>query len=430
MIIFVLVMTWGRLSADRLHVDGETMGTRFSVTIDAPRVSDTRSGILAEITAKLSEINAQMSTWDTESEISGFNRSDSTDWFPVSPEFASVVYEAKRIHELSGGAFDPTVSPLIDLWGFGRPEGTGVPDQVEIDEALRAVGMQHVEVRIKPAALRKCNTEVQLNLSAIAKGYAVDAIAEMLSQSGRPSFIVDIGGETRAGIAKASGDPWRIGVESPNSGLSRNDHLTRIVPVTQSSIATSGDYRNFFEADGTRYSHTINPVTGRPVVNPPASVTVIHDSCMTADALATAMMVLGLERGITLAEKEDCSVLFQTAGADGSVIQNGIGTFATATTDSDTVVDSKDVSESWVVFVAAGALFFVAVGGMGVGVLISNRQIRGSCGGLASMSGSDDVSNCELCSIPRDHCVSEQLRQHPQTSGHTDSQPSESSVES
>lgn len=421
MIVFVIILT-GRSSlyADRLRVDGETMGTGFFVTIDTPQDGETRSGVLAEITAKLSEINLQMSTWDSESEISEFNRFQSIDWFPVSSEFASVVYEAKRIHELTGGAFDPTVSPLIDLWGFGTPDRSGVPDQAEIDDALRTVGMQHIEVRLQPAALRKLRTDVQLNLSAIAKGYAVDAIAEMLSRSGRPSFIVDIGGETRAGTVKASGEAWRIGVESPGSGFSRNVSPTRIVPVTMTSIATSGDYRNFFDVNGTRYSHTINPMTGCPVVDPPASVSVIHDSCMTADALATAMMVLGVQRGIALANKEGYSVLFQTVGSHGSVIQQGTGILATTNTDSVLSADEENASDLWVVFVAAGVLFCVAVGGMGIGVLISNRQIRGSCGGLSSIPGNDGVSNCELCSIPRDQCANEQLRQQQQAFGQSE----------
>ena len=310
----LMLLSCSSLSASvRLQVNGETMGTYFSVTIDSPSTSDTEASVRAEIVVRLNEINAQMSTWDSQSEISGFNRSDSTSWFPVSAEFAAVVQEAKRIHEISEGAFDPTVSPLIDLWGFGKPDRLGVPVQAAIENALKTVGMHKIDVRNRPPALRKSLPEVQLNLSAIAKGYAVDAIARLLIRSGRPSFIVDIGGETRAGIAKASGDPWRIGVESPKSGLGRNEQPAQVIPVTESSIATSGDYRNFYEADGATYSHTINPSTGRPLENPPASVSVIHNFCMTADALATAMMVLGRERGIQIAEQQGYSVLFQTA---------------------------------------------------------------------------------------------------------------------
>jgi thiamine biosynthesis lipoprotein len=390
-------------AAERLQVTGETMGTYYAITIDAPSETDTEAGVQAEIVERLAEINAQMSTWDSESEISRFNQSEATDWFPVSAEFAAVVTEAKRIHELTDGAFDPTVSPLIDLWGFGKPDRSGSPGTAEIEKALQSVGMQHIDVQETPTALRKSQAAVQLNLSAIAKGYAVDALAKMLTKSGRPSFIVDIGGETRAGVAKANGDPWRIGVESPKAGLKRGEQPSQIVPITESSIATSGDYRNVLEVDGVIYSHTIDPVTGHPLKNPPASVSVNHDSCMTADALATALMVLGAEKGILLAQKERLAVLFQLLNSNGELSQTGTGLFEQN--------QKKKSSESWVVFVAAGVLFLVAVGGMAIGVLVSNRQIKGSCGGLASMPGSEGKSICELCTTPREECMNDELRQ-------------------
>ena len=386
-------------AADRITVAGETMGTYYRVTIDSPADADSESALRHNVQLRLAEINSQMSTWDNNSEISKFNRSDKPDWFPVSLEFARVVQEACRIHELSDDAFDPTVSPLIDLWGFGKPDHSGLPSQEQLDAALQSTGMQHIEVRLQPPALRKRLPTVQLNLSAIAKGYAVDALAELLARTERPSFIVDIGGETRAGIAKASGAPWKVGVESPNTGLSQQSPLTRIVPLVESSIATSGDYRNFFEHQGVRYSHTIDPTTGRPVTDPPASVSVIHASCMTADALATAMMVLRPERGIRLANKQGLEVLFQTVDADGNLQQSGTGRFR-----------QQASSETWVLFVAAAVLFLVAVGGMAIGVLISNRQIKGSCGGLAAMPGGTGDSVCDLCSVPRKECVNEELR--------------------
>ena len=401
--LWIAVLCSQLQAAERLQVTGETMGTYFAVTVDSPPETDTEAGVLAEIVERLAEINAQMSTWDSESEISLFNQSEATDWFPVSAEFAAVVREAKRIHELTDGAFDPTVSPLIDLWGFGKPDRSGIPGKVAIDKALGSVGMQHIDVQETPPALRKSQAEVQLNLSAIAKGCAVDALAKMLTESGRPSFIVDIGGETRAGVAKANGDPWRVGVESPKAGLKHGERPSQIVPITESSIATSGDYRNVIEVDGVIYSHTIDPVTGHPLKSPPASVSVNHESCMTADALATAFMVLGSEKGILLAKKEGLAVLFQWISSDGELTQTGTGLFEQN--------QKKKSSESWVVFVAAGVLFLVAVGGMAIGVLVSNRQIKGSCGGLASMPGSEGKSICELCTTPREECMNDELRQ-------------------
>jgi thiamine biosynthesis lipoprotein len=402
-------------AADRLQIIGETMGTKYAVTIDSPGKTETESALRQVLEARLSDINSQMSTWDDDSEISKFNRSESTAWISVSEEFATVVQEAARIHELTDGAFDPTVSPLIDLWGFGKPGRTEMPSQSAIDQALKSIGMNRIEVRLSPPALRKSVPSVQLNLSAIAKGYAVDALADLLTTTGRPSFVIDIGGETRAGLKKASGDAWKIGVESPEIGHGQNVAPQRIMAVTQMSIATSGDYRNAYVVDGVRYSHTIDPATGHPVRLPPASVSVMADSCMTADALATAMMVLGCERGTALAQQLEISVMFQTQQPDGTIVEDATGVFASGVSPAESVPPATE-SDSRVVFLAAAVLFLLAVGGMAIGVLVSRREIKGSCGGLASMPGNEGNSICELCTIPRDECVNEELRQQMRSS--------------
>jgi len=405
-------------AADRLQVVGATMGTRYAVTIDTPSATITEDALREQLEERLVEINALMSTWDDASEISRFNRNESIDWIDVSAELLTVVAEAKRIHGLTDGGFDPTVSPLIDLWGFGKPGRLTIPNDDVLQEVRASIGLDKVEIRTEPPALRKQVPRVQLNLSAIAKGYAVDQLAELLEQIGEPSFVVDIGGETRAGAAKASGEPWRIGVESPDAGLTRGKAPSRITELTFAAIATSGDYRNRYVVDGRSYSHTIDPGTGRPVLEPPASVSVRSDSCMTADAVATGMMVLGRERGLTLAHAQGWSVLFQTLNDDGTIVESGTGTFGTESLElsaDETHLDSSPKSElqsdEWVVFALAGVVFLVAVGGMAVGIILSNREIKGSCGGLASMPGNDGKSICELCTIPRDECVNEELRQ-------------------
>ncbi len=420
LILAVLILSCSNSTqaADRLQIIGETMGTYYAVTIDSPGEGDSESELRKTLEARLSEINAQMSTWDDASEISKFNHSASTDWIVVSEEFAKVMHEAGRIHKLTDGAFDPTVSPLIDLWGFGKPERRGVPDQPVIDRALKSIGMDRIQVRLSPPALRKSVAAVQLNLSAIAKGYAVDALAELLTTTGRPSFVVDIGGETRAGAPKASGDAWKIGVESPDSGPGQNEPPRRILAVTETSIATSGDYRNAYVVDGVRYSHTIDPATGRPVKFPPASVSVMAESCMTADALATAMMVLGPQRGTALAEQMEVSVMFQIQRPDGTIAEESTGQFVRDVAVKEDVGSSSEF-DSRIVFVAAAVLFLLAVGGMAIGVIVSRREIKGSCGGLASMPGSDGKSICELCTIPRDECINEELRQQMNTSPHS-----------
>ncbi|MEZ6061178.1 MAG: FAD:protein FMN transferase [Planctomycetaceae bacterium] len=209
---------------------------------------------------------------------------------------------------------------------------------------------------------------------------------------------------------------WRIGIESPLQQnpfappSARQEPLSRVLELTNSSVATSGDYRNFYEIDGVRYSHTIDPVTGRPVPHPPASVSVIHKSCMTADAWATAMMVLGREKGIAVAKANGLSVLFQELVGNGQVRETAAGDFE----GSETKVKS---SSDWISFVAAAVLFLLAIGGMSIGVLVKNRELKGSCGGLAAMPGSDGRSMCELCSTPREDCVNDELRRQMQSAG-------------
>lgn len=418
------------VAVEPLKLNGSTMGTYYSVIIDSPGETDADGQSLqARLESRLAEVNRQMSTWDPESEISRFNRSSSTDWFEISPEFAFVAQEAKQIFEATEGAFDPTVAPLIELWGFGVERNRTLPDDKAIDLAKQSVGMQHLVVRLDPPALRKSVPKLQLNLSAIAKGYAVDALAELLTDAGHESFVVDIGGENRAGMAKASGEPWKLGVESPTGDL------RRIMKLTKSSIATSGDYRNFFRVDGVVYSHAIDPISGRPVRNPPASVSVIHPSCMTADAWATGMMILGVEKGMQIARDKKLSVMFQEVTEDGTVRESSTGLFApeevssdrsetdqvttggvSAGSDSGLQTDQAEGSASgaWVPFAAAAVIFVLAVGGMAIGTILQNKSLKGSCGGLAAMPGADGKSACDLCSIPRNECTNAELREQLQ----------------
>lgn len=381
----------------RIAIRGETMGTYYAVTIDGADEAET-DAVRDAVEADLAEVNRQMSTWDSESEISRFNRSTTTDWFDVSAGFAVVVEESRRIHTLTDGAFDPTVAPLIDLWGFGASRRRDIPTDAEIAQALQYTGMDLIDVRRDPPALRKRDARVQLNLSAIAKGYAVDRVSQTLAAAGYTAFVVDIGGENRAGQAKADGSPWRLGVESPLGGL------FHVLEVTETSVATSGDYRNYFERDGIRYAHAIDPETGRPLREPPASVSVVTPFCMTADALATALMVMGPERGMALAGREQLSVMFLDV-QDGAVVARRSGLFVQPATVDETA------GAFWLPFLAALALFLLAIVGMAIGVILKNRELKGSCGGLASMPGNDPQSVCELCSVPRDDCVNPEIRE-------------------
>lgn len=404
-------------SAETVRFRGETMGTYYSIAIDGADESQ-ESEIRAKVDECLAEVNRQMSTWDPDSEISRFNQSDSTDWFSVSSEFAKVVEESLRIHRLTEGAFDPTVSPLVDLWGFGSKQPERLPSDEEIAAAKQQVGMERIEVRMMPPAIRKNKAGVALNLSAIAKGYGVDQVASLLASLGFPSHIVDIGGENRAGGLKSTGMKWRVGIESP---LDSAEGPHRVVELVNLSVATSGDYRNFFEFQGVRYSHVINPLTGKPVEQPPASITVLSESCMTADAIATALMVMGTERGLTFSQKHGLSVLFldvveNPVSVGNHVRETGSGSLVSVTPLSAPTSGSPKTSDAdkRMPFIAALAIFLLAVLGMSVGVLLRNRAIKGSCGGLASMSGQDGKSICELCTVPKEKCQNPDRFQGPE----------------
>lgn len=291
---------------------GPTMGTRYNVTVVAPgaHVAELQAGV----DKRLAEINRLMSTYDPDSELSRFNRHEGTDWFSVSEETAAVVRFALGVAEDSGGAFDPTVGPAVNLWGFGpdkRP--TRPPSDEEVAAALERVGHQAVAARLDPPALRKSDPAVYVDLSAVAKGYASDEVSAVLAERGATASMVEIGGEVVTRGRKPGGAPWRIGVEQPESG---GRSLRTAIELSDEALATSGDYRNFFEAGGVRYSHTIDPTTGRPVEHTLATVTVRAESCMEADALATALLVMGAERAYDWAEQRGVAALLVERAGD------------------------------------------------------------------------------------------------------------------
>ncbi len=306
-----------------LKISGKTMGSYYAIVIDSPGKVDA-ARLQAEIEARFEEINRQMSTWAEDSEISGFNRLRTTDWFPVGLDFATVAAEAKRLHTVTQGAMDASVAPLIDVWGFGKKKRKSVPTTEEIQAARKSIGMQHLDVRMDPPSIRKNIPELQLSFSSLAPGYSADEVCKILAARQLKAHVVDVGGENRAGAPKANGDAWRLGVESPLGGLHK------IVELTNQSIATSGDYRSFFMADGRKFSHILDPKTGRPVENPPASVSVIHESCMTADGMATAMMVLGPEKGTEVARQCGVDVMFLDLDSNGQLAEHSIGVFRNA----------------------------------------------------------------------------------------------------
>lgn len=278
---------------------GATMGTSYHITV-CHGFFKRPFGLHKKIEAKLADINRSMSTFDPDSEISRFNRlQKALVAFPVSPDFFRVLQAARKLNRMTEGAWDGTVKPLVDLWGFGAAGRTNKPpSDAAVAACRRRVGFDLIEL-LPNGVVRKHDPLVTLDLASIAKGYAVDAVSRIIRQRGYENFLVEIGGEVFAAGRRKDGGPWRIGINRPAPDASAND-VYRVVHISNRAMATSGDYRNYFEKNGVRYSHVIDPRTGRPVANQVVSATILADDCMLADGLATAVMVLGSEKGLAL----------------------------------------------------------------------------------------------------------------------------------
>ena len=248
-----------------------------------------------------------MSTYLDSSELSRFNQSRDTEPVTLSADTIAVLSEAMRISEATEGAFDVTVRPLVEAWGFGATERHEMPREKELASLRSRVGWHRIKVDERANTMRKLAPAVECDLSAIAKGYAVDRVSMALAKAGLGNHMVEVGGEVRTAGHNGARQPWRIAVEHPLS-MKREPH--RVLALADMAMATSGDYRNFYEKDGVRLSHTIDPRTGRPVSHRLASVTVLDPSCMRADGYATALMVMGEAEGFRFAEEHDLAALF------------------------------------------------------------------------------------------------------------------------
>lgn len=388
-----------------LELRGATMGTTYLVKIFDPPKLD--SDVRFEIDAELRRVNDQMSTYLKSSELSRFNASESTDWFEVSKETAEVVAFAQEVAKKTEGAFDVTVGPLVNAWSFGTtPRDQKIPSDEQIAALRKSVGYEKVSVRTDPPAIRKSVPGLKIDLSAIAKGHGVDRVVELLDSMGAKNVFVEIGGEVRTSGDKA-GEWWRVGIQIPDAAneVAMIGHPMSSDSGVDESMATSGDYRNFFVADGKRYSHTIDPRTGRPVEHQLASVSVIAPDCMTADAWATAINVLGPEEGLAAAEREDLSALLIERSGD-SLKLTGRGVLAQyvskpeAANQENAAGGNNPLATFLLTFVAFGGLLFA----MAVGVLFGRRAISGSCGGLANERNEDGSVSCSVCSNPSSAC--------------------------
>jgi len=287
---------------------GSTMGTSYNVKIIGYPEFQDRKGLKTKIENILQTVNEQMSTWRSNSEISIFNSSASSGWTVVSPGTFKVINEALAITKLSKGAFDPTIGPLVDLWGFGPGEGEkSIPPESRIEKALNQQNSNDIRIRRSQSSIAKTNPSTGLDLSGVAKGFAVDKIAAYLNGKGLKNYLVEIGGELKARGLSPHLRPWRVGIEKPVYGMRS---IQRVVDLEGQAIATSGNYRNYFKRDGLVYSHILDPRTGRPITHELASVTVLSPTAMRADALSTALMVLGPDRGIRLAHNAKIAAHF------------------------------------------------------------------------------------------------------------------------
>lgn len=292
---------------EQVQYSGSTMGTQYNVSVVLVDGLTANNELPTQISAVLDELNQSMSTYISDSELSLLNDAPNNEWIGVPEDLFEVLLLSQAISETSAGAFDITVGPLVNIWGFG-PSQTGekIPTDSQLAVLLDASGYQKIRLNENMRAVQK-TADIKLDLSAIAKGYAVDQVSAMLLELGYSNHMVEIGGEVKAQGHNSRGVAWRIGIENPS--INQNG-VQQAISVSGVGVATSGDYRNFFEVDGIRYSHTIDPSTGKPVTHNVASVTVIAASAAEADAYATAISVLGYEAGRLLAEQQNLAVFF------------------------------------------------------------------------------------------------------------------------
>jgi thiamine biosynthesis lipoprotein len=288
-------------------LQGETMGTTYSVRVDSAVRPLSEADLALQVQELLDDINARMSTYVDASEVSVLNAAEPTVSVPLSDDTFFVLQSAIFLAESADGAFDPTVGALVNAWGFGPVNPSTAPSDFEIETLRSHTGIDKLELNGDERSVRKIDPEARVDLSAIAKGYAVDKIGDLLVELGLTSFMAEIGGEVLVGEAKRDGSPWRIGVEKPDVGA---QHLQRTVPLESLAMATSGNYRNFYVMEGRTLGHTIDPRDGQPVDHNGASVTVVHESCMMADGFATTLMVMGPDEGLAWAEDNGIAALF------------------------------------------------------------------------------------------------------------------------
>jgi thiamine biosynthesis lipoprotein len=315
--------------APPLQFGGETMGTGYVVKIAGAAPGAARlEALRADVQAALDGVDRGMSLYRPESELMRFNRHPGSVPVPLSRELYEVLAAGQRVAELSQGAFDVTVAPLVVAWGFGPQKRREVPAAGELQAGRAAVDYRSLRLDPRSRTAAKAHGGLQADLGGIAKGYGVDLAARAIEAFGVEHYMIEVGGEVRTLGRNAAGQPWQIGIEEPDA-LPQRARL--VVPLSGRAMATSGDYRIYFEQAGRRYSHEIDPRSAAPIAHGLASVTVIADDCMTADALATALIVLGPQAGWALAQRETLAAYFIVRDADGRLHDRASDAFAALT---------------------------------------------------------------------------------------------------
>lgn len=305
---------------------GTTMGTTYTVKVVVPEMTEAEQATTqAAVQGALNAVDESMSTYKSDSELSRFNRHGGGEPFKLSAAAIRVFLIAQEVSDATGGAFDVTVGPLVNAWGFGPVKPARPPAAAELESIRARVGYRGLSIDAAARTIAKAHSDMYADLSAIAKGFGVDQAARALDARGLQRYMVEVGGEVRVRGQSAAGIPWQVGIERPDA-TTQQAYL--VVPMSDLSMATSGDYRNYFEQGGRRYSHEIDPTTGYPIRHRLAAVTVLAPECALADAWATALLVLGPERGYALATQKGLAAYFIERRPDGSFGERQTPAFA------------------------------------------------------------------------------------------------------
>lgn len=327
-LMLLLALACGRREGHFLHLTGQAQGTTFNIRYEDPQQRD----FSAPVDSLFRLIDHSMSLWDTSSIITAVNANKPG--VQVDEHFARVFKQSMEISALTGGAFDITVGPLVRAWGFSIKKNLPPPDSAAVDSLRRLIGYQ--KIALSPdGRLQKADTAMQVDVNAIAQGYTVDLLAAFLSAKGIKNYMVEVGGEVRAAGHNDRGQPWLIGIDKPISKPDEGRPMQVLLGLSNKSLATSGSYRKFVERDGKRYSHAIDPKTGYPVQHTLLSVSVLDGDCATADAYATAFLVMGLDKALEMAKDQKLDIycvyhiaddslgVRSTPGFDKLIVQEG-----------------------------------------------------------------------------------------------------------